>query len=462
MKRARSSLLLASVVALSGCVYYNGVYNAQNAAKKADTQWMRDNESAAQGFYQESAAKAESVLVRHPTSSWRTRSLYLAGRGEAFSGQCPQAVPRLTEFLTRRDAPAADRDRARIAMAACDLRSGNVEAARIRLDSLLNVRDPGTARQAHVWAARAALAAGDRDAVAQLLGAADDGALPWELLLSSLSAREYERAESLLVRRTMRGDYREDVPRALRELWAAGRWDGVEAIVRGYDASRIRDAQRAAMHFAVGDLDMRAGRDSLARQHLFTARTLAGRDTLMERESAARLSYMTLQRVASMREVDTLVARQDSALKRTPFAQRVNEHLLLLRLLLQQQEPTGAAQFLAAEVARDSLRAMNLARVLFLRVAREMPGAPLAPQALYAASVLTPDSAAIWHERIQRDFPTSAVAAWLKGDDPASRTDFSSTPPLLQLRWDETLRIWSDSVRKLRTPVKTVPAPIRK
>lgn len=447
--------LCGMALSVSGCVYYNGIYNAKESARRADARLRRGAESDAATLFQTSAAKAETVLVRHPNSSWRTRALYLAGRGAALGGQCEAAVPRLTAFLTVAGSTADDLARARVALASCELRLAKIPSARARLDSLLDVRNPEIARQVRLWAARAALAAGDRDAVAGYLGDADDSLLPWELVLASLSAREYVRVESLLVQRAARADYREDVTRAIRELWTAGHWDAVESIVRGYDAARIRDASRAGLHFAAGDLNLRAGRDSLARQHLFAARTLAGRDTVIERESTARLAYMNLVRVGSLREVDTIIARQDSATRRTPYARRVSEQLLLVRLLAQQDEPTGAATFLAAEVARDSLRAPELAKALFLRVAREIPGNPLAPQAWYAASLLSPDSADAWIARIRRDHAQSAVAAWLSGDDPGSRPDFVSAPELLQVRWTETLRVWSDSVRKLRLPPRS-------
>ncbi|MEQ1690011.1 MAG: hypothetical protein ABMA00_01905 [Gemmatimonas sp.] len=451
--------LMALLVASPGCVYYNGVYNAKEAARNGDSRLRRGEESAATTFFQLSSAKAETVLVRHPKSAWRTRALYLAGRGAALAGQCEQAQPRLAEFLALPGSTLEDRDRARVAQASCEVRTDNIASARLRLDSLVNVADAETARQARLWAARAALAVGDRDAVARYLGNATDGVLPWELLQSSLTAREFTRVESLLVQRATQADYRDDVTRALREMSEAGHWVAVESVVRGYDASRIRDASRASMHFAVGDLHLRSGRDSAARRHLLTARTLAGRDTVMARESDARIAYLAMKRASTLRDIDTIVARQDSAVRRSPYARRVSEQLLLVKLLAVQSEPTGAAWFLAAEVARDSLRALELARTLFLRVARDAAAAPLAPNAWYAAGLLTPDSASAWDERIRRDYAGSSVAAWIRGDDPAGRPDFVLTPDLLQLRWTEALRVWTDSVRKLRTPPKSPVSP---
>jgi hypothetical protein len=338
-----------------------------------------------------------------------------------------------------------------------------VADARARLDSLTDYGNPVVARQARLWAARAALAAGDRDAVTGYLRDADDNALPWELVVASLSAREYVRVESLLVQRAARADYRDDVVRAVRELWDGGEFAAAEAVVRAYEAAGVRDAARATLHFTIGDLNLRTGRDSSARQHLFAARTLAGRDTIIAREASARLGYLLLPRVATMREIDTLVARQDSSVRRSQYAQRIAERILLLRLLVQSDDATGASAYLAAEVARDSLRAPSLASSLFLRIAREMPGTPFAAQAWYAASLLAPDSADAWTAHIRSTYVSSSTAAWLRGEDPSTRPDFAMTPDLLTVRWNEALRTWSDSVRRLRTaPKATTPSTVRK
>ena len=52
----------------SGCVYYNGIYNAKEAARNGDALLRREAESEANTQFQLSAARAESVLVRRPTS----------------------------------------------------------------------------------------------------------------------------------------------------------------------------------------------------------------------------------------------------------------------------------------------------------------------------------------------------------------------------------------------------------
>jgi hypothetical protein len=450
----RLALVLASWLVGSGCVYYNGIYNAQTEARLADAKLRRDDDGEATTRFQRSAAIAETVLVRHPKSKWQNRALYLAARSGAMAAQCERAVPRLQQLLAGSTMDASERTRSRLALATCDVRAGRSADARLRLDSLLLAGDPEIVRQSRLWAARAALSMGDRDAVPAYLGTIDARVLQWELISASMSAREYSRVESLLVQRARLGDYRDDVTRALRDLLGDGRVQAAEDIVAQYDAARVRDDSRARMHYALGDMHARAGLDSLARRHLYVARTLAQRDTVTARDANARLALLDLPRVASVRELDTLIARQDSAVWRTSYARQVAERVLLFRLLASRGDAETASLYLAAEVARDSLRAPELARALFLRIARASPSSPLVPNAWYAAALLEPDSAMVWHGRVLADFANSSVAARLRGDDPADRPDFVSSPDLLRLTWTDALRIWSDSVRTLRRPPK--------
>lgn len=450
----RLTLVLASWLAGSGCVYYNGIYNAQAEARLADAKLRRDDDGEATTRFQRSAAIAETVLVRHPKSKWRNRALYIAARSGAMAAQCERAVPRLQQLLAGTTLTVEERDRSRLALATCEVRGGRSADARPRLDSMFQSSDRELARQSRIWAARAALSMGDRDAVPAYLGKLDAGVLQWELISASMSAREYARVESLLVQRARLGDYREDVTRALRDLLSDGRVDGAERIVAQYDAARVRDDSRARMHFALGDMHARVGRDSLARRHLYAARMLSQRDTITAHDANARLALLDLTRVGSIRELDTLIARQDSVVWRTSYARQVAERVLLFRLLAARGDAESASLYLAAEIARDSLRAPRLARTLFLRVARESGTSPLAPNAWYAAALLEPDSATAWQRRVLADFSNSAVAARLRGEDPATQPDFVTAPELLRLNWTDALRIWSDSVRKLRLPPK--------
>ena len=450
----RLALALAAWLVGSGCVYYNGIYNAQAEARLAEAKLRRGDESEAVIRFQRSAAIAETVLVRHPTSKWANRARYLAARSGAMAAQCERAMPRLRQLLGEGTLLPEDQDRSRLALASCEVRMGRSADARPRLDSMFRVRDQDMVRQSRIWAARAALSMGDRDAVSAYIGDLDAGVLQWELIGASMSAREYARVESLLVNRARIGDYREDVSRALRELFTDGRANAAERIVAQYDVSRVPDNSRARMHFTLGDLHLRTDADSMARRHFDVARTLAQRDTVTARDAQVRLALLDVRYVASVRELDSLVARQDNTVWRTPYARDVAERILLFRLLMGRNDPDNASLYLAAEIARDSLRAPRLARTLFLQIARESPTATLVPQAWYAAALLDPDSAVVWRRRVLTDFGSSVVAARLRGEDPPAMLDVAGTPELLTFHWSRALRMWSDSVRTLRLPPK--------
>lgn len=457
----RTLFVALTGLVLSGCVYYNGLYNAQSLADAGDARLRRDAEDDARAQFQQSASRAESVLVRFPTSTWRTRALYLAGRGAALAGECEQGTRRLTEFLMDEGASLAERQRAELAMASCDIRTSRIAAARTRLEPLLQASDRETARQARVWAARAALAQGDLTAASTFLAGLEAGTLPWELVGAALNSGTFAPVESLLVDRARRGDYREEAARAVRELAIAGHFGDAERVVRAYDIGRARPAARAALHFALGEQWLRIGVDTAAMRHLEVARALAGRDSLLAGESSARIGYIGVRQATSWRAMDSAWAAVDSLGRRTIMGRRLDEQLLLMRLLGGRDEATGAGLYLAAEIARDSVRAPRLAAALFSQLASTRPDLPVAPFAWYAASLLLPDSSDQWQRRIRAQYGYSAVAARLQGDDPTSRPDFVTTPELLKFAWSDGVRIWSDSVRRLRartmSPARNLP-----
>ena len=437
---------------VSGCVYYNGVYNAERAAKRGDGKLRRNDDDAAREDFRVSANHAESVLVRAPRSSWYPRALYLAGRGAALAGGCEQGVTRLNALLLLPAVPADERDRATIALAACDLRASNAVSARARLDTLLGRLAEGeTRRQARLWGARAALAQGDLAAVDRYLGSLDAGLLPWEVVNAALGVRDYARAESVVVTRATAGDFRPEVTRTVSDLAASARFESAERIVRAYDNPRVREVDRARLHYVLGEQFVRAGRDTLARRALVRAEAMVGKDTVLRSEVRARLLLLDLRRADSMPVADSMLARVDSSTWATPFARQIGEQLLLVRLLRGRDDPTGASAYLAGEVVRDSLRTPLLAQSLFSSFARSNPASLFAPFAWYAASLLRPDSADRWVQRIRTEYPASSVATRLRGEDPAALEDYQSAPSLLRLRWTEATRVWSDSVRKLRT-----------
>lgn len=143
---------------------------------------------------------------------------------------------------------------------------------------------------------------------------------------------------------------------------------------------------------------------------------------------------------------------------------RLARSALLLRLLESRSDTAGAALFLAAEVARDSLRAPLLARAYLERILEQRPPPLLAPKALLAAAMLVPDSAAIFRSRVLDHFPRSGWAAILRGDAAAPAPDVRSGEALLASTWSVAWQILGDSLaaraaQPARAAVPLLPEP---
>jgi hypothetical protein len=304
--RVRSYGVSVLLFGASGCAYFNGVYNANAAAKVAAGEARHGRDSAAAVQYARSAESAETVLVRYPESAWRPRALFLAGRGEALSGDCTAAVNRLHAFL----------------------------------------------------AAAGTMTSGNRDEVA-------------------------------VAQRTL-------------------------------DTCTI-------------ELQRVASRDSAA----------ASDDSATAR---------AVRDVETAHALDSIVLRATSHQKSSLFLRRLNAQTLFYRMLMDDGNSSDAAQFLAAEIARDSLHAVKLASATFLSIVAQAPASLLAPKALRSAALLLPEQAAALSARILREYPSSSVAAWMRGDDAGGSVDFAASDSVLRAQWAASSRAFADTLAKLRVP----------
>ena len=84
---------------VSGCAYYNGLYNANRLAKDAEQAEREGRESDARSLWAQVAVKAESVVARYPQSKHRDDALLLRGKALRATGDCAQAIEPLTQSL---------------------------------------------------------------------------------------------------------------------------------------------------------------------------------------------------------------------------------------------------------------------------------------------------------------------------------------------------------------------------
>ncbi|MEE8268024.1 MAG: hypothetical protein V3R97_03855, partial [Gemmatimonadales bacterium] len=60
-------LVAGLLVLATGCVYYNGMYNANRLANKAEKAERDGRSFDAQSYWAQAEVKADSVISRHPT-----------------------------------------------------------------------------------------------------------------------------------------------------------------------------------------------------------------------------------------------------------------------------------------------------------------------------------------------------------------------------------------------------------
>jgi hypothetical protein len=442
-----ATLLL--VLAVTGCAYFNGVYNARQAEKRGDTALRRGRDGEAATYFAMMAEKAETVLVRHGDSKWADDARYLAGRGWARAGHCARAVPHLEYALANDGLTGERRELAHLALGICRVDAGALTEAESLLVMVMKSRDQWRASQGAIWAARSALRRGATEDALGYLAETGASVAEWELITAFVAQDELVRAESLLTLRAEAGDYRPELLTILPTVWRSGNRSAVHTLIAKYDSARLRPGERARLHLAFGDLLEKAGEDSAATAHFSITESLL-RDSLPGRQASVRLASLAIRDLETLPDIENTIARTHDALAQVPLQERMERNLLFLHLLLERTDYTGASLFLAAEIARDSLGARGLAHQLFLRVPDSYGNSPVAPKAILAAAALRPDSAEALHTRLREQYPTSVYTLALDGKDTPVIGRISRGDQLLQQAWALGTKAMSDTLGALR------------
>ena len=463
--RLRSSVL-GLLLLLSGCAYYNGLYNAKVETRAADRLSRQGRDAEAMSRYATAAAKAETVLVRYPKSRWRPQALTLAGRTLALSGDCLTARPRLGEALALTGLDAEARDQLLVAQAACDVRDAHPAQALRALEPLAARGHPSVRPSAALWAVRAAIALGDAEHARTVLGPLDASAAQWELAQAALSEHRYAVAESLLTLRAARGDVRPDATPLLRTFWVSGQPDAVERLVNRWAAADTRPADKLALHMLAASLQIGAGLDVRARAHLLAVRRLAT-DSVTDGEAAAQLTLISLASLSRPEDVAASVRRNAHPGRTSSLQRRLEDNVVLVEMLANRPDASGASLYLAAEVARDSLRAPRLAVQLFKRIDQTVQGALLAPRGLATAASLDADSSAAVRARLRERYPRSPWTMALDGANPGDFPAYEVSEATLRVAWRDVALQFADSLTRLRAPnppaaAKRPTRPVRK
>jgi hypothetical protein len=169
------------------------------------------------------------------------------------------------------------------------------------------------------------------------------------------------------------------------------------------ESSALGREDRAALVKFRGDLCLARGEEDQALADFEAASRIAPqtRTAVEAQVAAARLTLVrstTAEEIAPIRERFERLMRQRA--RRLPDVMNLWDTLVRMEYWI---DLGGLAYLLAAEVARDELRAPGLARTLLLRYAEEEPDSAWAPKALLAALELSDLDSATSAEALDPD-----------------------------------------------------------
>lgn len=403
-------------LALGGCAYYNGLYNANRLANDARRAEREGRTSEARSLWSRAAVKADTVIARFPKSRYHDDALLLRGI----------ALERLKAYGTAlsslREAAASSPDEriraeAHLLAARCWLALEQPDSVLVEVAGL--VEDPGRAgrREALLLRGRAYVLLGrDEAALADLeASAAPEAAFPQAIALVRLG-RSAE-AESVLTR-TAVGPYDEAAwlpvldslgrraPRAATGL--------VDSLVARPDLTR---GERRRLLVQDGERWLGAGEDSAAARR-FVAVAIEAPDSAEGGTARAHLAVQRFRGTRALADVPAVLDSLDAAARRGgPAVQVVAPYVGVLGRAVEALGPESSplALFLAAEHLRDSLRMHDLAADAFAEVARRAPEGVLAPKALLAEATLEPQDADSLVALVRDRYPTSVYTLALSG-----------------------------------------------
>jgi hypothetical protein len=393
MSRRPALGLVLGVLGAASCGYYNGMWSADHFAAQARRQEHNGRRDEARASWAAAAVKAESVVAHHPHGHWADAALVLQGEGLAKSGACDRAAAPLAGALASVKDPAL-RERATLAAAECSLDARNATDAEQLLAALSASPRRAPASRAAYLSGRVAEERGDLVAAAGSYARSSDAqAGPARARVLLAAGRT---AEALAFIDTLaRGHFDEAVWALL--LGAVGDGAGVTEASRALDhvlaTGHVLTGSRARLLLADGGrllaVDSLAAAD--ARYQQVAAMVPDSSEGQAARVGRLRVSAAQAGSLAELRAVQTRVDRLAQAGTAGAALTEVRALQRLIQSVIPPGDPGEELPFQSAELARDSLRAPQLAVSLFLAFAGARPASVFAPKALIAAAALSPE-----------------------------------------------------------------------
>jgi tetratricopeptide (TPR) repeat protein len=397
---------------LSGCVYYNGMYNANRLARSARKAEREGRTLDANNLWGQVATKAESVVVRHPRSKYADEAAVLRGLALARMGQCEQALGPLGRAAVIRGNSDLAED-ALLAMGRCHVTLGNLAAGDAAFVQLLESKDSERRTEARYQHARAARQAGRyQETLSVLKGVRGPRADAERLLALAGTGRTTEAlmlADSLVSR--------EDTTKLWDSLVVTlGRQDpaGASGLVDRLRRLPNRSPEVQA-RWLVEDGERLAPTDTARAAARFREAVEIGAAGEAAVRASLGLVSLDLSRASQPADLPPVVEKLNRLTRKYPRTSMASGQLsatvagVLAASALTPETPQGDLRlFLAAEAARDTLGAPRLANAMFHRIHEDWPWSPYAPKAILAAQQLDStwtDSARVLLEERYQDSP---------------------------------------------------------
>jgi hypothetical protein len=393
----RRALLLACTLSLTGCGYFNALYNAQRRFDAAQRAASRGEDAVARRAYTESIEKAANSYRRYPNGRWADDALLLITRARFALEQDREAAAAAAHVL----AVSSDQDVRTAAHAqrgAALFRLGAIDSAQLHLDSAVVHAAGDDEAFARLWRARVAFRQGrTADGWADLARAGTSDELLFETSLDAATHAAEVRDSARLTQ-------------AMEQL-ADARFNGrsAEAIIALLDRTVALWSPAAALHASASFDDAAWGEEIVDNVALARARIAAAAgDSATALDLALRVAQdvsggigsiarllaarIRLARIDDPDELEDVRALLLPAFDE-PAALNLMRHIRATQILLAQATGGSALSlFAAAEHARDELAAPRVARGLFLQFAQRNADTEWAGKAVLAAHSLSPDA----------------------------------------------------------------------
>lgn len=379
---------------LTGCVYFNTVYNAKELYRETELARLAGQDTALAERYREVIDKASRAYSEDAGGKWSDDALLLIGQAQLRRRALREAEEAFESVLEATDNPVVRRQ-ATLYLGAVDVASGRPALGAPLLDeALVTVVDPLVKAEGHLWRARALLQQGyvdqgwwDLDRVAEAhrthMASAGLERLIWGIALGD-SARTLEGVQTLIFTSNARA-YGDSIRRLLHA--AAERWSPAVSADVMVNAERARWSRierdrllmtRAEFAYEAGDTvralaDVRRVGGGVGEQAV-DARVMLASWRLAEAEGVERFDQVRPVLLPAVGAVE---------------AQELLNGMRRVELLVGYgRRGDRFALFAAGEIARDVLNAPRIAADLFVAYAEDQSGAPWSGKAILAARSL--------------------------------------------------------------------------